>query len=58
MEFLLNHEQYIFQFAEKLKIRNLMHFPGAVLTRAVAELILAHGTLLYEGWVCSPIYET
>lgn len=35
-----------------------MHLSGAVLTRAGTELILAHGTLMYEGWVCGPICET
>lgn len=35
-----------------------MHLPGAVLTGAGSELILAHGILMYEGWVCGPICET
>lgn len=47
----------IFQFAEKLQIRNFLHFPGAVLTRAEAEVTLDHGKLQYEAWVCSPICE-
>lgn len=35
-----------------------MHLSGTVLPRAQAELILVHGTLMYEGWVCGPICET
>jgi len=58
MKFLLNYKHDLFQFAEQLQIRNLMHFTGAVLTWALAELILVHGTLQYEDWVCSPICET
>lgn len=58
MDFFLIYEQDVLNFWKKITDKELCTFTWRCPHQRMEILILAHGTLMYEGWVYGPICGT